>query len=286
MLNKGKLQDDFLLDSRVKFTGWKMKMKINLNRSRVLIPSFFLLIACTSRPEIPLAKEEPEQTQILPSKQQVCWTGMVNNQTPVFLHYAFLDKIMVGEITYLNTKEKKPIKVIGTVEADTSFTLLEFEPDGNNTGIITGKQQAQSFQGSWFSPETNNEKSISLVKKDTVLNESDLQADMEQIGGEYHYQFSPQGSQGYLKINQLPDNQIAFSIYAVTEAPARQIAQIPTDTITITGNSFRYLLSESDSCELAVTFYNGFATVDYTNGLCPGQFGENATVDGVFLKVK
>jgi len=96
----------------------------------------------------------------------------------------------------------------------------------------------------------------------------DLGADLAQISGNYHYQFSEEGYQGLLNINQLPDNQVAFSVYSVIEAPDRHVAQVPTDTITMTGNSFRYSLHESDSCEFTVCFYKGFATVDYTKGYC------------------
>lgn len=244
------------------------------------------MAACSSKPDKPIAKIVQEQSQQTKEKQVICWTGRINNNIPVFLQYTFQDKVIVGEITYLNTKDKKPIKIIGTIEEDTSYTLLEFTPDGNNTGIITGKPQDQSFQGSWFSPQTQNQRQLTLTKKDTVLHVPDLLPATAKIAGKYHYKFSEQGYQGSLQVNKLEDNSIAFSIFSVTEAPQRNIAQVSTDTVTMSNNSFSYLIPESDSCEFKVTFYQGFATVDYTKGYCQDQFGLNATIDGVFIKVK
>ena len=73
------------------------------------------------------------------SNSQICWTGTINGKTPVFIHYQLDSTLIVGEITYLNTKDKLPITLLGTIEDDKSFRILEFEKTGNITGIITGR---------------------------------------------------------------------------------------------------------------------------------------------------
>ncbi|HEX6334893.1 MAG TPA: hypothetical protein VFZ78_11745, partial [Flavisolibacter sp.] len=103
--------------------------------------------------------------------------------------------------------------------------------------------------------------------------------------GHYHYQYSEAGYHGDLDVQMISEDRVAFSIFSVTNDPARNLAEVPQDTVQITGNSFLYTIPGSDSCEFRVTFYRTFATVAYTRGYCDGQFGMNATVDGIFLKV-
>ena len=106
----------------------------------------------------------------------------------------------------------------------------------------------------------------------------------EAIFGRYHYQYTEEGYIGDLEISRIGNDKAAFSLFSVTGAPARNIADVPTDTIPFKGNSFVYTIPESDSCSFKVSFYKGFAVVVYTNGYCSGQFGMNATVDGIFIK--
>lgn len=171
------------------------------------------------------------------------------------------------------------------MEEDKSYRLLEFEPNGNVSGIITGNPETQSFNGSWFSPKTRKELDLTLLKKDTSLAETDIRPDMNNIYGDYHYQYTEEGNQGGCKIEKVGDNKIAFSVFSVTGAPARNIADVPRDTIPLTASSFIYKIPGTDSCEFKVTFYKDFLTVDYTKGYCDGQFGMNATIDGIFLKI-
>ncbi len=71
------------------------------------------------------------------SNNDICWTGTLNGKTPVFIHYQLDSNLIIGEITYLNTKDKLPITLLGTIEDDKTYRLLEFEKTGNITGIIT-----------------------------------------------------------------------------------------------------------------------------------------------------
>ena len=218
--------------------------------------------------------------------KEICWTGTINGKTPVFLHYKQDGNLLIGEINYLNTKNKLPIILAGTLEKDKSYRLLEFERSGNITGIITGSTTDTAFNGTWFSPKSSKELALVLIKKDTVLNSVAMATNVQDVFGHYHYQYTEEGYEGDLDITKLPNSKAAFGITCVTEAPGRNVAQIDDDTITLNTTQFVYKLPDTDSCEFRVKFYKGLAYIQYTKGGCKGQFGFNATIDGVFIKTK
>lgn len=218
--------------------------------------------------------------------KEISWKGFLNGKTPVFIHYQLDSNIIVGEITYLNTKNKLPITLLGTIDSDNNYRILEFEKSGNITGVITGKPAEDVFKGSWFSPKTRKELALNLVKKDTALVSKKIEAKLEDLYGHYHYQYSEEGYQGDLVIRKFPDSKAVFGITSVTGAPGRNLAQIDDDTISLKTTGFTYKLPYTDDCEFNVKFYKGFAVVQYTQGVCSGQFGMNATVEGIYLKTK
>jgi hypothetical protein len=220
------------------------------------------------------------------SKNEICWTGTLNGKTPVFIHYQLDSNLIIGEITYLNTKDKLPITLLGTVEDDKSYRLLEFERSGNITGVITGSPTGKIFSGSWFSPKTRKELVISLVKKDTAMISTNAGTQLQDIFGDYHYQYSEAGYNGDLEIKKLANSKASFGIVSVTDEPGRNVAQIDNDTITLNTTQFIYKLPGAQDCEFQVKFYKGFAYIKYINGFCDGQFGNNADIDGIFLKTK
>ena len=225
-------------------------------------------------------------TSLTETKSEVCWTGTLNGKTPVFIHYHLDNNLIIGEITYLNTKGKHPIMLLGTLEDDKSYRLLEFEKSGNITGIITGLPSGDTFTGSWFSPKTRKELTLNLTNKDTVIKSLTSDTELEDIFGHYHYQYSEAGYQGDFEISKLPDSKATFGITSVTGEPARNVAQIDDDTIKLNTTHFIYKVPDTDSCEFEVKFYKGFAYIRYTKGFCDGQFGMNATIDGIFLKTE
>jgi hypothetical protein len=217
---------------------------------------------------------------------ELCWSGKINKKIPVFLHYSVNDNLIVGEITYLNSISKKPIKILGTVENDKSYRVLEFESGGNITGVIYGKPGQQTFDGSWFSPKTRKEVSLHLEKKDTSIVTQTIEPNLDEISGKYHYQYAKEGSSGDFSISKIKNNKAGFSIVSVTDGPALNTAEVSDDTIQLKGNSFIYKIPDADDCDFEVKFYKDFLTVKYIKGPCVGQFGMNATVEGIFLKVR
>ncbi|OCA71848.1 hypothetical protein BBH99_13690 [Chryseobacterium contaminans] len=218
--------------------------------------------------------------------KEISWKGFLNGKTPVFIHYQLDGNIIVGEITYLNTKNKLPITLVGTTDSDNNYRILEFEKSGNITGVITGKPAEGIFKGSWFSPKTRKELTLNLVKKDTVLPSKKIETKLDDVFGHYHYQYSEAGYQGDLVIRKFPDSKAVFGITSVTGDPARNLAQIDDDTIDLKTTNFTYKLADTDDCEFNVKFYKGFAVVQYTQGVCSGQFGMNATIEGIYMKTK
>jgi len=221
-----------------------------------------------------------------PGKKDICWTGTINDKTPVFVHYQIVDDLIFGEIVYLNTKSKIPIRIIGTIEEDKSYRILEFEKNGNISGIITGSPGTKEFNGEWFSPKTRKELNLKLIQSDSVISTIPLEADIAEIYGDYHYQYSEAGSQGDFSITKAKNEQSSFSIFSVTGEPARNIASVESDAIKLQKTEFIYTLPETENCEIKVKFYKGFVHVNYTKGYCEGEFGHNATIDGIFLKTR
>ncbi|MGE8553149.1 MAG: hypothetical protein ACN6OB_04305 [Chryseobacterium jejuense] len=258
----------------------------------VYIPLLAIISCNKSDPKVEASSSiTPESSVALASVnnqvgKEIYWKGFVNGKTPVFIHYQIDDNVIVGEITYLNTKNKLPITLLGTVEDDNNYRILEFEKSGNITGVITGKPSEGAFTGSWFSPKTRKELALNLVKKDTALASKEIETNVEDLFGRYRYQYSEAGYQGDLEIKRLPGSKAVFGITSVTGEPARNLAQVDDDTIDLKTTHFTYKLDDTDECEFKVKFYKGFAVVQYTKGVCSGQFGMNATIEGIYLKIK
>jgi len=221
------------------------------------------------------------------SSNEICWIGALNGRTPVFIHYQLDSNLIIGEITYLSTKDKLPITLLGTIEDDKSYRLLEFDKTGNITGIIEGTPTEKNFNGIWVSPKTKRELTMTLSPKDTLISNPNIKPDESQIFGKYHYQYGEDGYNGDFDISKIENNKIDFNILSSTNVErGPNIAEVEKDTIAMTGNSFIYKIPDSDSCEFKVTFYKGFVYINYTRGYCESQFGLNASIDGIYLKTK
>ncbi|GAB2777669.1 hypothetical protein GCM10027275_21060 [Rhabdobacter roseus] len=256
---------------------------------RLLHLGFILLLSCHSQTETQtgVEKEQPiaEAEKTEQENYQVAWEGKINEKTAVFLHYQIQDEVVVGELTYVDTKEKVPIRIIGTTDEGGDFRLMEFDKTGNITGILTGTSSGEVFTGHWFSPKTRKEWTLTMSKVDTLIRAERIETSVENITGAYHYQYTEAGRQGDLDIAQVSPGHMSFGIFSVTEDPARNMAQIETDTVRA-ATDFIYKVPESDDCAFRIRFFKEFAFVNYTKGYCEGMFGHNATIDGVFYKVK
>jgi hypothetical protein len=202
------------------------------------------------------------------------------------VHYQRAGDALMGEITYLNTRDKTPIRLRGTIEADHTYHLLEFDKAGTVTGIIIGRPAGRAFTGRWYSPTTDQEYSLQLVKKEARVASVPIRANQGQLFGSYTYRYGAAGRQGTFTLTRLAAGKASFELVAVTSAPARSIADVPLDTIPLTGSAFTYALPDAPDCAFQVRFYHDFMVVRYTKGDCTSQFGHNATAEGVYLKTE
>jgi len=218
--------------------------------------------------------------------KDICWTGTINGKTPVLIHYQLDNEVIIGEIIYLKNKAKVPIRLVGTIQNwDKKYRLLEFDKDGNITGIIIGLPEKNEFNGIWTSPKTIKELSLNLSVKDTVIFSKNYRPDLYEICGDYHYQFGDNGYQGDFSLKKLDKGLASFSISSVTGEPERNIATIDP-FISNLAEEFIYVIPGTYACEFFIKFYKDFVFVKYTNGTCIGQFGHNATIEGIYFKTK
>ncbi|WP_243348563.1 hypothetical protein [Parabacteroides sp. FAFU027] len=252
----------------------------------LLLISLFALFSFTNSDKSNTSNSTNLTESKTDQKKDLCWKGTLNGKIPIFIHYQFDNEVIIGEIIYLNTKSKTPIKLIGTIEDwDKKYRLLEFDKAGNITGIITGLPDGKEFNGIWSSLKTNKELSLNLSTKDTVIISKDYQPDLSKIFGDYEYQWGNKAS-GIFNITKINKDKASFNIYSVKGEPELSTAEIETDTIKLTKREFIYNVPESDDCEFKVKFFKDFVFIKYTKEHRSRLFGLNATIDGIFFKTK
>ncbi len=212
------------------------------------------------------------------------WVGFINKKIPVELTYTISKDIISGEIRYLNTKGKTPVKIIGNVSSNEGYTLCEFEKDGNISGIINVKLNGQKLEGEWSSTKSDGSYPISLTLKDNKVKQEVFPP--ASITGKYEYHYGEKGYEGLITIKKQKGNTYTYEIGSVTSDPARNMADASGDAILLNNNQF--IIEINKSCKFKVTFYNGFLTItanDKTQ-LMDCEFGFNATLEGTYLKIK
>jgi hypothetical protein len=228
---------------------------------------------------------DPPQKKITP--KNTCWKGKLGGKIPVFVHYQLEGDLVVGEITYLKTKKKTPIRLIGEVHNGSFYRLLEYDPKGTITGIIEGNVIKGAFTGKWIAPSTQKELALNLQSSDSLIVKRNFKARPDQLFGTYAYAYGEEGYSGQLEISEAENGEADFYLISLTSLNmGPNIAEIERDRVKLEGDHFTYTIPYSESCEVRVDFYKDFARVQYLNGDCPGQFGHNATVEGIFVKVK
>ncbi len=220
------------------------------------------------------------------AQNEICWQGKLNNKTPVFIHYSNHGEIVIGEIVYLNTKKKTPIQIIGIINEQKNIRLLEFEKDGNISGIINASVTENDLNGDWFSPKSKKSLAFKAIKKDTIIKSKNYMPTKDKIFGSYYYQYSNEGSQGNFDLKNKKTNNYSFSFQNFTSDPGRNMADLDGVLKKETENIFTYSQKEEfTKCDIKLFFYKDFLYVKYTNGECEG-FGHNATIDGFYRKTK
>jgi hypothetical protein len=227
--------------------------------------------------------------------QTFSWRGTIKKTIPVELQYTIQDGLAQGEIRYLNTAKKKPITVIGTANDDGSIRLLEFSPSGNITGVLSASQMKGVLTGDWSSTKSDNNWPISLKPFASKRKPTPPEPSYgKNILGTYSYQYGEDGYQGQLEARAKTNQEFDLNISSVTHAPARNIADINSETaLKSKSNVYSYSMPKEESnsdylCDFRVRFFKKFAYVEYTKPLLDidCQFGWNATIEGFFFKMK
>lgn len=237
------------------------------------------------------SKEQSKQTDSKPSttSKQVStniktYTGKMNDKIEVEIQIAIIDDMLVGELVYLNTKDKKPIKVAGsTYEQYTR--IVEYDNKGNVTGFFDINNEDGKLMTEWMSPKKETTYSFELkeINKPTKINVNETPTD--KIAGTYVYNYGG-GARGEVKVNKTKDNEYNISFFSITKTEGN-LAMLDDVKVNITSNQFTYTIPDSEGCQFKVLFHDNFVMVSYLSEACAqGYFGHNASIDHQYLKIK
>jgi hypothetical protein len=213
------------------------------------------------------------------------WIGMINKKIPVELNFTVSKDIVLGEIRYLNTKAKLPIRIIGYINSGNGYVLSEYGKDGTISGIINAKLDANKFAGAWNPIDARDSYAISLRSKDNRKIKQEIFS-ATTIAGKYAYQYGERGYQGIIEIKRNSDHTYSYEIGSVTSDPARNQADASDTAVRIKNNQF--VIGINKSCKFKVILYNGFLIISANDKtqLNDCEFGANATLEGTYLKIK
>ncbi|KFF26773.1 hypothetical protein [Chryseobacterium vrystaatense] len=215
------------------------------------------------------------------------FSGLLDKKIPVELTISVSNNVVLGNIKYVKTKEKKPIKIIGKLDSGNHYHLEEFEKDGNISGIIDAVLKNGKLEGAWNSTKSDAVYPMVLDVQSKVNPKPEVfsPASSDRFEGTYTYQYGEDGYQGSITIKKIKDQMYSYDIGSVTRAPGRNIADASGE-VMIKNNQFT--IEINTSCAFLVTFYNGFLTITPVSSekVSGCEFGLNATLRGTFLKVK
>ena len=213
---------------------------------------------------------------------QVYWEGFFDDEIPVSIQYQIDGDIAVGEIVYLNTEDKAPIKLLGNVNDDW-FKLSEYDQLGDITGHIRGTISKDKIEGRWNTFYSTREYVLTASRVDTLIPAVDIKADPKTIYGIYTYKYDEDGGIGRLSAEKAPNDRFKFQISCTLgERGDHNMAVVDRDFAVLKKDSFIYQLPESE-CKFSVKFYKDFAYVKSIEG-CSMAFGLNASLDGFYIK--
>jgi hypothetical protein len=216
------------------------------------------------------------------------YEGTIGKKTKVFVWLTFRDSIAFGEITYKKTG--KAIKLRGFPSIDIgNYSINEYASNGDVTGTLFGVIKSDSFIGGWYYPDKNKSLPLRLVYKDTIVVGIDTITKATLVEGSYTYNF-PQGPSAFLEILAKGNDSLTFQFNCLSsfvKGGAPNIGEIEETAIKRVTTSFIYLMPESENrCEFEVKFYKDVAWVHYLHDRNECGFGNNANIDGLYLKVK
>ena len=222
------------------------------------------------------------------------WKGFIDEDIGYTLWLAQDGDRVRGEITYDSVGT--PITVAGRrySESVDEYFLREFGPDGNVSGlmILTGVADGAIANANWGD--------LSMTAVSTGSSAYSFNETVRP--GEFLYAFAPFlpdgaepiasddccGPSGRLLLSDIEDDSIWVRIEAVTSGPAFNLAIIPPIELPLSGN--RALYEETGpfdlDCAFEVVIYNDIVFVDYVDDRFDCQFGNGASVAGIYVLIE
>ncbi len=233
------------------------------------------------------------------------YEGTLGDRIPVRITFCVNgEEIAVGEIYYPKAKHPAPILLVGRTE-DWGYSLKEYQDDGTITGVLSLKMKfgetegdADEFlEGVWMNPKTGKKlplKNMELVNRnvDNVLKYLDYE-DPQNIGREYAYQEWDGDSQkmmtGHITFRGAGKNKLHFNISNERHgiAKGKSAPDSPAVLGETTHDYFYYEKLNECGYGFGAYFFKRFVVLKTISGpetlKC---FGEHASFDGVYMKVK
>ena len=258
---------------------------------------FGLLLCCCVLLSIP----SPAATAGTVQSKGYGWQGDINGKIPVSIWLEVTDGLAVGELVYLNTKNRTPIRLLGTTDAEHSrLYLKEIFSDGLVTGVINAEFTDETLTGTWTAPDKIQERKdgrfaitggktfpISLTKSEIPAKQATWEFDPADVVGIYTYYHGDHGMYGKVVVRSTADGVVDFDVESYTAAPSFNTAIVRDQSAKLDGNQAVAVLEEG-TCALSLRFYKEFMAVDFVEGQTCGQgyFGMGAYPTGVFVKIK
>lgn len=244
-------------------------------------------------PVLPAAQNSAEKTRTTVP----LWEGAIRKDIGFTMWFDVQGEQAIGELRY--AKSNTPIRLVGSLYEDRLF-LREMLDDGRHSGFISGTVKDGTFTGEWRSPGkiSKNGDHFTYAKGATFPMTARLQMGRghlavdwqtlpENIEGSYRYSYGEYDSEGTLNVRRDGEDRVAFNISSVNGAPGFHTADLPHEG-WIEGRLEGNVLIHEDSrdCAVKMTFLEELIDVSYLPGrTCPGRFGLNASVIGMFRKV-
>lgn len=209
------------------------------------------------------------------------WQGNLDGKYPVLMWYKEQGDVLRGSLCYTEHKNAGPIQIIGTIN-NNEYRILEMPAEGEVTGIWLLTPSFHGAEGKWWSPDGKNSYNASLMRTDTAVTIPAI-ATKGSFSGFYRYRWGEDGAMGTMTVSH-NENSVTVSFNNVTAAPAYNMAVLDDITLPLSGNEAIYQSGEYRECTFRISFYNGFAVVNYIDNKEDCGFGHNASVNGVYVR--
>lgn len=215
------------------------------------------------------------------SNKVFAWQGNLDGKYPVLMWYKEHGDVLRGSLFYTEHKNAGPIPIIGTITGK-EYRILEIQKSGEVTGVWLLTPNFHGAEGTWHSPDGKETYNASLMRTDTAVAIPAITT-KGSLSGKYIYSFGDNGATGNMTVLH-NKNSVTVSFNNVAAAPAYNMAILDDITLPLTGNKAVYQSGEYGACSFRISFYNGFAVVNYKDNKEDCGFGANAHVSGMYIR--